>query len=438
MPRPRKTRALQVWMNGQHVGTWTLAANGGHAFVYAESWRKSARARPLSLSLPLRPAAAPYRGGVVEAWFDNLLPDSQPIRQRIQSRFHTPSARAFDLLVAIGRDCVGAVQLLPEGEAPRGWQQIEGDRLSEAEVAAILRATPGTRQDDAEDFRISLAGAQEKTALLHHAGHWCRPRGATPTTHIFKLPLGRVGAFQGDLSTSVENEWLCARILRAYGLAVAECRIEQFEDQKALVVTRFDRRLSANKAYWLRLPQEDLCQTMGVPPALKYEADGGPGIRSVMDLLLGAQTADHDRLAFFKAQVVFWLLCAPDAHAKNFSVAIHPGGRYTLTPLYDVLSAWPVLGHGAGQLAPEKVKLAMAVSAHNRHYRWAEILPRHWLATAKACGLDPAAARSILDDVANATPRVVSNVAAQLPPSFPPTVSESILRGLAQMAGKLA
>lgn len=104
-------------MNGERVGDWRRPGGAGQEFIYAESWLASAAARPISLSLPLRPSNKPYRVGV-EAFFDNLLPDNRQIRERIQRRFHTSSAGAFDLLAEIGRDCVGALQLLPEDQAP--------------------------------------------------------------------------------------------------------------------------------------------------------------------------------------------------------------------------------------------------------------------------------------------------------------------------------
>jgi serine/threonine-protein kinase HipA len=330
------------------------------------------------------------------------------------------------------------VQLLPEGEAPGDWQRIEGEQLDAAGVASILRGIPTAAGDDAGDFRISLAGAQEKTALLRHAGAWHRPLGTTPTTHIFKLPLGHVGNMRLDLATSVENEWLCAQIARAYGLAVADCEMASFEEQKVLVVERFDRRLSADGKYWLRLPQEDMCQALGVPPSLKYEADGGPGIRAILDLLLGSTRADADRLAFFKTQVMFWLLCATDGHAKNFSLTIQPRSRYRLTPLYDLLSAWPVLGHGANRLAPEKARMAMALLSGNRHYKWQDILPRHWLSAARICGIDQDAARTIIGDLVDATPKVVAAANAALPGGFPASVSSPILCGLETSARRLA
>lgn len=441
MPRPRRTRQLAVWMNAERVGTWTLGPNNAHAFAYEEDWLASPASRPLSLSMPLQPAAVSYRDEVVESFFDNLLPDSRDIRRRVQTRFHAASIRAFDLLAEIGRDCVGAVQLLPMDHEPAGIDRIEGEALTEADIALLLRGTPAAAfpgQHDYDDFRISLAGAQEKTALLHHEGNWHRPLGATPTTHIFKLPLGRVGNMQADFTASVENEWLCAQIVAAYGLPVAACEMAVFEDQKALIVERFDRRLAHAGTHWLRLPQEDCCQALGVPPAVKYEADGGPGIQAILDLLLGAQDAAADRLTFFKAQLVFWLLCATDGHAKNFSLAIEPQGRYRLTPLYDVLSAHPILGHGANQLAPERARMAMAALGQNRHYDWSRILRRHWVGTARACGIAGDVTQTLIDELVANTPAVISRVTAVLPPTFPAQLADSVFAGMRAAAAKLA
>ena len=74
------------------------------------------------------------------------------------------------------------------------------------------------------------------------------------------------------------------------------------------------------------------------------------------------------RPSFLKAQIVFWLLAAPDGHAKNFSLFHERGGRYPLTPFYDVLSAWPSGGRSAGKIPRQKLKMAMAVEGKNRHY----------------------------------------------------------------------
>jgi len=436
MGRARKFRALSVWMNGELVGEWRRSAAGAQEFQYAAVWLTAAAARPVSLSLPLHPQ--PYRKGVVE-FFDNLLPDNRAIRERIQRRFGTSSAGAFDLLQEIGRDCVGALQLLPEDHPPVNVRKITGERLTAGAVAKILAGSLNPafgRGEQADDvFRISLAGAQEKTALLWHGGAWHRPTGSTPTTHILKLPIG--GNPQGiDLSTSVENEWLCAQIVRAYGIPVAKCSMETFGEQKVLVVERFDRALAKNGGWYMRLPQEDFCQATATPSALKYESDGGPGIERIMELLLGSERAAEDRRDFMRTQLVFWLLAAIDGHAKNFSLFLRAGGAYQLTPRYDILSAHSMLGKGRGKLSPHKIRMAMAVRGKNRHYRWKEISARHWLETAKRCGFSEM--KSIMDEVFAQTPKVVEQTTARLPRKFPDQIAATILTGIRATAELLA
>ena len=199
MGRRSHTRALNAWMNGILVGEWRVLLNGLMEFQYAQTWLANRDVRrPLSLSLPLPLEETPLRGRPVANYFDNLLPDSEPIRRRLQSRFHTESRDAFDLLAEIGRDCVGAIQLLPPAEEPVGVTQTQVVPLTDAEVEHILlqAVTPVgfAGQEDEDDFRISIAGAQEKTAFTWHRGNWCRPLGATPTTHISNYLLGWLAA----------------------------------------------------------------------------------------------------------------------------------------------------------------------------------------------------------------------------------------------------
>ncbi len=239
-----------------------------------------------------------------------------------------------------------------------------------------------------------------------------------------------------DLSTSVENEWLCSEIIRAYDIEVAQCRIEIFGDYKTLVVERFDRRLAGDGKWYLRLPQEDLCQATATSPGLKYESDGGPGISAIMELLLGSEQAANDRREFMRTQLLFWMLAAIDGHAKNFSLFLLPGGAYRLTPRYDILSAYPVMGHGRGKLSPQKIKMAMAVTGKNRHYRWAEIGVRHWIETAKRCGFNEMEA--VIRDVIGRTPAVLGQVRRLVPRAFPPQIVDSILQGIEARARQLA
>src|SRR4051812_27311047 len=138
MKRRVSGRELAVWANGVPVGAWRWPARGPTEFQYDADWLATPEARPLSLSLPLTLDRAPLRGVAIDAYFDNLLPDSDTIRRRLQDRFHAESRAAFDLLTAIGRDCVGAVQILPAGETPTDTRRIEATALNESAIAAEL------------------------------------------------------------------------------------------------------------------------------------------------------------------------------------------------------------------------------------------------------------------------------------------------------------
>lgn len=440
--------SLCVWMNGQQVGTWNPGQTVSE-FVYEPAWIRSQYFRVLSLSIPIT-ADLTVRGNQVTSYFDNLLPDNPAIRKRIGERFHV-RANTFELLTAIGRDCVGAVQLLPPDIEPSSWNEVQATPLTEAEVALHLRAVTAPASgmgavDDTDAFRISLAGAQEKTALLRMRGKWFEPLGATPSTHIMKLPLGTVAGGL-DFTLSVENEWLCAQFLQAMGMNVATTNIETFEDQTVLVVERFDRRwigteqrTDVNKRrfsprrgmYIARLPQEDFCQALGVPLERKYEKDGGPSMARCLQLLASSEQAAADRSHFALSQLLFWLLAAPDGHAKNFSIQHAVGDRYHLTPLYDVMSAWPLIGKRAKQLQYQKVSLAMAVRSKNAHYRLSSIHTRHWQALALSVGVDGLWSRMI--DMVERSTDVFNSLQTRLPKGFPDSVFNAIGNGIARHA----
>lgn len=432
---------LDVYLNGYLVGYFIKDSNGAHLFSYAKNWLIKQGSRPISLSMPLSKLG--YKGNVVYNYFDNLLPDNMEIRQRILARHPANSTQPFDLLAVIGKDCVGALQLLPQGLKPTGLKKIEYKKLTTNELNKILKGylsnIPLGMIEDEPDFRISIAGAQEKTALLNIDNQWCLPKFSTPTSHIIKLPIGKIKghSYNLDLSDSVENEFLCMLILHKFGLPVAKCKIIQTNEIQALAVERFDRKYSKDKKWIIRIPQEDYCQVLNVPSALKYENQGGPGIKDIMEHLLGSKFSQQDRYNFMKAQVLFWLLGASDGHAKNFSIFILSNGQYHLTPFYDVMSIYPVIGEKG--LNIRKVKLAMGLkSSKGKKYNIDQIYPRHFLATAKFVGFDDAIMSKILNDIKNSTASVIEEVKKSLPADFPTHITNSIFNGILQMVKKIS
>ncbi len=376
---------LVTWMNNQRVGELTKLANGAHTFKYAAEWLASRYARPLSLSLPLQ------RGNItsdaVFNFFDNLLPDSPIVRDRIVKRYHAKSRQPFDLLSEIGRDSVGAVTLIPEDETVTcpimAWEKLTEARLEEVLTAYKADIPLGMIREE-NDFRISVAGAQEKTALLRIGNDWCIPKGITPTTHIIKLPIG--------------------------------------ETERTVL---------------LRLPQEDMCQTFGLPSSVKYESDGGPGIAQIMAFLMGSSEALKDRYDFMKFQVFQWLIGATDGHAKNFSVFIQAGGSYRLTPFYDIISAFPVLG-GTG-IHISDLKLAMGLNASKgKKTAIDKIYPRHFLATAKVLKFPEVQMHEILSDFARMIPAALDNVKTSLPTDFPENVVTAVETNVLRLHDRLS
>ena len=435
MPRKRQHVPLRVLLNNRLVGFLSKTPGGGIDFHYHQSWLASDQAIPVSLSLPLREDA--YKGGPVTAVFENLLPDSDQLRRRVAEKVGADGIDSYSLLSRIGRDCIGALQFIPDDDVAAldaDTARIDGQVVNDDDIEKLLKnlaqAPLGLGGD--HEFRISVAGAQEKTALLFHDGQWLKPHGTTPTTHLLKTQIGTLP--NGiDLSASVENEYYCLRLLAAFGLPVTNAEIKTFGKTKALVIERFDRRWT-NTGRLLRIPQEDCCQALSVPPGRKYQNEGGPGIVDILHLLKGGDTPTTDQKTFLKAQILYWLIGATDGHAKNFSVFLGPGGRFEMTPLYDVLTAQPSLD--ARQIIRKQLKLAMSVG-NNRHYTIDYIEGRHFVQTAERAGLSALIARNALDEIARDAEQAMLRLEEQLPASFPEKIHSSVERGFMSRLPKI-
>ena len=422
MPRPRQHIPLRVLLNNRLVGHLQKEPSGAVYFRYNEGWLSKGNATPVSLSLPLREDA--YKGERVAAVFENLLPDSDLLRRRIAEKVGAKGTDAYSLLSEIGRDCVGALQFVPDGdEVVHDTTGITGKIIGDEEIEKLLknlvRAPLGLDRD--QDFRISVAGAQEKTALLRHRGKWLKPHGTTPTTHILKPQIGTLPNGV-DLSNSVENEYYCLKLMAAFGLQVNAAEIKVFGRTKTLVIERFDRQWT-DKGRLLRVPQEDCCQSLSCPPSRKYQNEGGPGVVDILKLLNAGDTPAEDQKAFLKSQILFWLMGATDGHAKNVSIFLGPGGRFHLAPFYDVLTAQPSLD--ARQIERKQMKLAMS-AGDKRHYGIDEIKGRHFVQTVERAGLPRSLAVGALEEVGKSAEGAMKKVEEALPSGFPEKIHASV------------
>ena len=422
---------LNVLLNGRMVGRLRRAPSGAIDFTYDPTWLNWENGFAVSLSLPLREDR--YVGDAVVAVFDNLLPDDESMRAEIAARRGAAGSDPYSLLSAIGRDCVGALQFVPDGEDPGVAGAIDAVPVSDEALGETLQnlATVPLGMGEDLEFRISIAGAQEKAALLLHDGAWHVPHGSTATTHILKPQIGMRGQY--DFTRSVENEHLCMRILAELGLPVANTEIVDFAGTRALVIERFDRHWTQDGRL-LRRPQEDCCQALSCPPVRKYQRDGGPSAADILDFLKASDRPAEDQRLFMRAQIAFWLLAATDGHAKNFSVFLYPKGGFDLTPLYDVVSTQHL--YDAGTLRRRDMKLAMSVGNSN-HYRLHDILPRHFVQTARQVGMPPAQVQLVIDELKDRVPQALDTARNQLGPNCPEDLGNNICDGAAQRLQRL-
>jgi serine/threonine-protein kinase HipA len=312
----------------------------------------------------------------IEPFLWGLLPDNQTILEQWARNFQVSPRNAFGLIAAVGEECAGAVQFVRPERAEtifgRGPRRVEW--LDEAAVADRLRAL---RQDHSawrlprDTGQFSLAGAQPKTGLLFEDGRWGVPSGRVPTTHILKPP-------SGDLDGRIENEHFCLELGKSLGLPVVNSNIMHFRDELAIVIDRYDR--VRTRSGWRRVHQEDMCQAFAIPPSRKYQSEGGPGIRNIVELLRTYSNNPNEDVDTFIDSVAFnWLIGGTDAHAKNYFVLIN-AERVRLAPFYDITS---ILPHSDFDI--QKMKLAMKLGGE---YRLRYIRVNHWRNMAEELRLD--------------------------------------------------
>jgi serine/threonine-protein kinase HipA len=360
---------------------------------------------PLSLSMPVSNRI--FGDDVVRPYLLGLLPDDERQRRAIAREYDVGAHDPVGLLAHIGLDCPGGVQLCSEDKVDSVLRR-EGEyrAVTDHHIARRLR----TVRDDGDsswvgrDESWSLGGYQGKFALANRNGSWCECLGSAPTTHIFK---------NGVLGFRLQalNEFVCMKTASRCGIPVAEVDYRFFEDEPALVVSRYDRILDASGVV-VRLHQEDLCQSLSVMPDHKYTSDGGPTTADVLMLLAKTSHADINLELFTKMLFFNCLVGAPDAHAKNYSVLLGRGGEALLARMYDVAS-----GLAYDELR-RKGRLAMSIGGENRfgrvgygaiarfagsqNPRLAEALEQNGLSVEKCVG--------IMYDVATAVPEALASV----------------------------
>nr|WP_255316834.1 type II toxin-antitoxin system HipA family toxin [Nesterenkonia sp. Act20] len=352
---------------------------------------------PVSLSMPT--AVLTHGNRTVRPFLEGLLPDRADVREAMGAKYGVSGSNPFSLLRHIGEDCAGAVQFVhPDRRDAVLSGSGELHPLSERDIASRLREL---RADAATSWvatqeHWSLGGAQSKFAVREIDGRFFSVTGAEPTTHIIKPGIS-------ELHDQALNEHISMGALRRMGLSAAKTRFRRFEDQFALIVTRFDRRRGQDGRL-VRIHQEDMCQALSVYPRAKYESSGGPRAVDIVELLreTSGRRGPANIKPFIDGLIANYLLGAPDAHAKNYGVMLAPD-RVALTPLYDVASGYPYD-------ASTQTGLNSAAMKIGRESQLGKIEPRHWQRFAAETGLDAGLLCARVYELATILPDAVSDV----------------------------
>ncbi|EHH1093687.1 HipA domain-containing protein [Vibrio alginolyticus] len=368
--------------NNMLVGQFVQRSKTDLSFSYSEQWLAYHSSFPISLSLPLR--TGENSSFNVLNFMNNLLPDLMEERLSLAHSMGVESNDAFTLLSKLGHDCTGGISFTGSENLPdMGWEYRELS-ISDLNELVTLRKS---FLPCFGDYRPCVSGTQRKTTLMKTNGRWYVPQGTAFSSHIVKYPMDVITQSNSvlDMSSSIENEFICAQIAKELGFKVPNVEIITVQSgAKALAVERFDRCFGNRIVS--RRHQEDFCQIFGVPEHKKYQSENGLGVANIVDTLKFSTGRTVNADDFFKFMILQYLIGATDGHIKNFSVHIEPGGHYQLTPFYDLLSAYPAVG--AKGLNKRKLKLAMGLKASKGYkYHISKICLRHIEQTASQFGI---------------------------------------------------
>lgn len=409
---------LIVYLRGSRIGfiEFDHDANS-REFSYDADYLASSDACPISLSLPLQ--EKPFNSWETRLFFENLLPPII-VRRRLEKIIHHDADNYFAFLKTLGGDCAGAIALYPEGVDPSGHEEVLRE-LTEDEADEIFRALPMSPllQGVIDNYRISVAGAQDKLVVRLHDGRISLPLYGAASTHIVKPGMDRC-------EHSVENECFCQRLAAAVGLSASGSLILPVKERRYYVTERYDRRAVDGRVE--RFLQEDFCQAMGVDSEKKYQSDGGPSAARCFRFLREHSFGLVDQMRFVDFFLYNFLIGNADAHAKNFSL-LHVDGGSAVSPLYDAMST----------LVYPNVYNAMAMEIGG-HYEFKDVTRESFVAFAEKCDVNPRAVLDRLDTLVERLPQKAQELAEEMSDEEHPSpiyarIGEVIRGQIAQVKG---
>ncbi|MFF0990593.1 type II toxin-antitoxin system HipA family toxin [Kocuria nitroreducens] len=351
LQRLRFVAVADVYKAGRLAGRLERTGDAGTAFTYDQAYLEAGHP-PVAVTLPLTGVPVTSPSGGVPPFFAGLLPEGHRLTV-LKDAVKTSLDDELSLLLAVGADAPGDVQIVPIGEAPVEPEPlVDSARPQELDFTVLAAAV---------DLH-ALPGVQDKAS----ASMLTAPLATRGSRLILKLDPPRHPHL-------VENEAVHLTAAKGLRIPVAEGAVViDRHGRRGLLVERFDRVRDGGE--WVRLPLEDAAQVMGLSPAAKYNVVSEDVVKALAAVCKAPVVAARNLYLQF---VFAWLTGNGDLHAKNASVLGGRHGGFVVAPVYDVPCT---LLYGDDSQA-------LPVDGKMRNLR-----TRHWAAFGQAIGLPERAA----------------------------------------------
>lgn len=320
------------------VGTIIGSNDADAVFQYNKLYLNSNDSVPISISLPLQ--EAPFTTNQTSLFFEGLLPEGFT-RRSVAQWLHVEEDNYISILHALGRECLGAIQVTQENELLDSSYEL----ISQEHISKLAKEGTSKSTDLVIKSHLSLTGASGKVGLYYDDinDFWYLPFGTAASTHIVKQSHIRLDGI-------VTNEQLSMMTASSCGISIPESFIintgNGSENAILFATRRYDRVFAEEPQIInglpcpLRLHQEDFAQAMGIPAAQKYEKTGDGHMRKMFDLLRKySSNPIEDQQKLWDMIVFNYLIGNTDAHIKNFSLLYGSDLKsIRLTPAYDIIS----------------------------------------------------------------------------------------------------
>lgn len=304
-------RAADVHKGGVVAGHLSRTGQGGVSFSYAAEYLTSGLPSVAS-SLPLTDVPVETPAGALPPFFAGLLPEGHRLSV-LRDATKTSLDDELTLLLAVGADAPGDVQVVPAGEIPTEPAPLaDTSRPEELDFAALANAVD----------RHAIPGMQDKAS----ASMLTTPLSLRGQRYLLKID-------PPNHAHLLVNEALHLSAAKALKLPVAKSRvITDMHGLTGLLVERFDRVQHRDRS-WVRLPMEDGAQVMGLPPASKYSVTSEEVAAALAEQCKAPLVASRNLYLQF---VFAWLTGNGDLHAKNLSILGGRHGGFVIAPIYDI------------------------------------------------------------------------------------------------------